>query len=88
VHLRRAGEEPGHQSFQQHVLVRRDTHPKPDDFRPEVHDSDGLQIKLADGRYLWRPLDNTPGQLRLSIFETPKLKGFGLGERDRDFKNF
>lgn len=61
---------------------------KPYDFRPEVHDSDGLQIELADGTNIWRPLDNTPGQLRLSLFEADNMKGFGLSERDREFKNF
>ncbi len=63
------------------------THPKPYDFRPEVHDSDGLQIEVEGGPTLWRPLDNGR-DMRLSFFEVPKLKGFGLGERDRDFKNF
>ncbi|MDB6137862.1 MAG: Glucan biosynthesis protein, partial [Verrucomicrobiaceae bacterium] len=63
--------------------------PKPYDFRPEVHDSDGLQIELDKGPSIWRPLDNTPGQLRLSLFEAPKnLKGFGLAERDREFDHF
>lgn len=88
VHLRKPVKSLGISPFSSMFWFGENTHPKPYDFRPEVHDSDGLQIKLADGRYLWRPLDNTPGQLRLSIFETPKLKGFGLGERDREFKNF
>ena len=80
VHLRKPVKSLGISPFSSMFWFGENTHPKPYDFRPEVHDSDGLQIKLADGRYLWRPLDNTPGQLRLSIFEAPKLKGFGLGE--------
>src|SRR6185503_1708158 len=33
-----------------------------DDWRPEVHDSDGLMMQTGTGEWLWRPLDN-PGQL-------------------------
>ncbi len=28
------------------------------DFRPEVHDSDGLSIHLGTGEWVWRPLVN------------------------------
>ena len=28
------------------------------DFRPEVHDSDGLMVATGDGEWLWRPLIN------------------------------
>jgi glucans biosynthesis protein len=52
-----------------------------------VHDSDGLQIEIEGGPAIWRPLD-VSRDLRLSIFETDRLKGFGLAERDRDFNNF
>jgi glucans biosynthesis protein len=52
-----------------------------------VHDSDGLQIEVDGGPSIWRPLD-VGRDLRLSLFEMDKLKGFGLAERDRDFKNF
>jgi len=63
------------------------TQPKPLDFRPEVHDSDGLLIEQDFGPILWRPLDNGK-ELRQSVFNIEKLKGFGLLERDRDFANF
>jgi periplasmic glucans biosynthesis protein len=88
VYLRKPVKSLGISPFSSMFWFGENTHPKPLDFRPEVHDSDGLDIVLADGRALFRPLDNTPGQLRLSVFETPNLKGFGLAERDRDFKNF
>lgn len=58
-----------------------------DDVRPSVHDSDGLQIWLASGEWLWRPLVN-PEQLRLSLFSDTDLKGFGLLQRTRDFAAF
>ncbi len=64
------------------------THPRPYDFRPEVHDSDGLEIEMEGAPPLWRPLDNTPGQTRLSFFQADHLKGFGMAERDREFQNF
>ncbi len=31
-----------------------------DDFRPNVHDSDGLAVRRRDGDILWRPLNNPP----------------------------
>jgi glucans biosynthesis protein len=58
-----------------------------DDFRPEVHDSDGLLIFSGNGEWLWRPLDN-PEKLEISSFRTPALRGFGLVQRDRDFKSY
>ena len=58
-----------------------------DDFRPEVHDSDGLMMAFASGEWLWRPLDN-PKSLDVSAFETENPKGFGLIQRDRDFDHY
>lgn len=63
------------------------THPKPLDFRPEVHDSDGLLIQQTNGPFIWRPLDNSR-ELRHSVFTIDAIKGFGLMERDRQFSNF
>jgi periplasmic glucans biosynthesis protein len=53
------------------------------DWRPEVHDSDGLQIETGRGEHLWRPLDN-PRHLALSAFSDENPKGFGLMQRDRN----
>jgi len=58
-----------------------------EDFRPEVHDSDGLLINFASGEWLWRPLDN-PHQLRISSFRTAHPRGFGLVQRDRAFDHY
>jgi glucans biosynthesis protein len=55
-----------------------------DDYRSEVHDSDGLMIKLADGQTIWQPLDN-PINLRHRVFPAPSLRGFGLMQRERTF---
>ena len=55
-----------------------------DDFRPEVHDSDGLLVHFAGGEWLWRPLEN-PASIAVSSFQTGDPRGFGLVQRDRDF---
>jgi glucans biosynthesis protein len=57
------------------------------DYRPEVHDSDGLLIADRSGEWIWRPLRN-PRRLRISAFHSPSPVGFGLLQRDRDFDHF
>ncbi|ADZ68668.1 glucan biosynthesis protein D [Polymorphum gilvum SL003B-26A1] len=57
------------------------------DWRPEVHDTDGLAIVTAEGERIWRPLNN-PEALRTSTFLASNLKGFGLAKRDREFENY
>ncbi len=57
------------------------------DFRPEVHDSDGLLMNFASGEWLWRPLDN-PRTLHVSGLEARNPRGFGLLQRDRDFDHY
>ena len=58
-----------------------------EDWRPEVHDSDGLAVNLSTGEWLWRPLGN-PERLRVSYFEFDNPQGFGLLQRDRKFQNY
>jgi glucans biosynthesis protein len=58
-----------------------------DDYRPEVHDSDGLLMKMDNGEVLWRPLNNAP-VMRHQRFATKNIRGFGLLQRDRDFSNY
>jgi glucans biosynthesis protein len=53
-----------------------------DDFRDEVHDSDGLQILLTSGERVFRPLRN-PTQLQISSFTSTAPAGFGLVQRSR-----
>lgn len=54
------------------------------DFRPSVHDSDGLAIFNGRGEELWRPLHN-PADLQLSSFADRNPRGFGLMQRQKDF---
>jgi periplasmic glucans biosynthesis protein len=56
------------------------------DFRPAVHDSDGLAIANA-GELIWRPLTN-PRRLQVSEFVVQDLKGFGLLQRARALADF
>ena len=58
-----------------------------EDFRPEVHDSDGLLINFSSGEWLWRPLDN-PRTLQVSTFRASDIRGYGLAQRDRDFDHY
>lgn len=58
-----------------------------DDWRPEVHDSDGLVMHSGAGEWLWRPLGN-PEKLRVSYFSFDNPRGFGLLQRDRRFENY
>lgn len=61
-----------------------------DDFRDEVHDSDGLQVVTASGERLWRPLRN-PTQLQVSAFTAEAPRAFGLVQRSRrisDYRDF
>ena len=57
------------------------------DFRPAVHDSEGLAILNGWGERIWRPLTN-PKKLQVSAFVDNNPKGFGLSQRDRSFSNF
>jgi periplasmic glucans biosynthesis protein len=58
-----------------------------DDFRPEVHDSDGLMSETGSGQWLWRPLSN-PHELRVSRLMDKNPHGFGLSQRDRNFDHY
>ena len=58
-----------------------------DDFRPAVHDSDGLAIRNGRGEDIWRPLSN-PRDLQVSVLADVNPRGFGLFQRERDFRAY
>ncbi|MDN3520134.1 glucan biosynthesis protein [Halomonas ramblicola] len=62
-------------------------HRPADDYRPRVHDSNGLVMQTGSGEWILRPLSN-PEELRLSRFQDQSPKGFGLLQRPRDFSAF
>ena len=57
------------------------------DWRPEVHDSDGLAMWTGTGEHIWRPLNNPPGT-QVSAFVDASPRGFGLLQRDRVFDHY
>ncbi|MGO4707416.1 glucan biosynthesis protein [Microvirga sp. 2MCAF38] len=60
---------------------------KQDDFRPELHDSDGLLMQSGSGEWIWRPLQN-PDRKTVSSFSDNNPRGFGLMQRDRVFEDY
>ena len=61
--------------------------PPRDDYRPEIHDSDGLSVATGSGEHIWRPLAN-PSGLAISSFSDTNPRGFGLLQRERDFAQY
>jgi periplasmic glucans biosynthesis protein len=58
-----------------------------DDYRPEVHDSDGFMTETGRGQWIWRPLAN-PRELRINRFMDQSPRGFGLIQRQRNFSQY
>lgn len=58
-----------------------------DDYRPAVHDTDGLMMVTGAGEWLWRPLAN-PKTLQVSAFTDNNPGGFGLMQRKRKFEDY
>lgn len=56
-------------------------------YRPALHNSNGLSIHAGNGEWIWRPLNN-PKHLSVSTFTVESLKGFGLLQRGRHFENY
>jgi len=57
------------------------------DFRPEVHDADGLLIQNGRGEWIWHSLE-TGKMMRVNAFQDENPRGFGLMQRDRDFEHY
>jgi periplasmic glucans biosynthesis protein len=58
-----------------------------DDYRPKVHDSDGLMQLTGAGEWIWRPLNNPPS-LQVSSLADSGPQGFGLAQRNRRFESY
>ena len=58
-----------------------------DDFRPAIHDSDGLAMWNGGGERIWRPLHN-PRLLQVSSFSDNGPRGFGLIQREKRFSEY
>lgn len=57
------------------------------DWRPEIHDSDGLAMLTGSGEWIWRPLNN-PRHLRFNAYMDENPKAFGLLQRDLNFDHY
>lgn len=57
------------------------------DWRPEIHDSDGLALFTGAGEWIWRPLVN-PAGVRVNSYFDHNPRGFGLLQRDRNFDHY
>ena len=57
------------------------------DWRPEVHDCDGLAMWTGKGEHIWRPLIDPPSVLTNSFVDVDP-KGFGLLQRDHVFDDY
>jgi len=69
------------------MFLGGENQPLVDDYRPEVHDSDGLQVASGESEWLWRPLANPRGVF-VTSFAMRSLRGFGLMQRDRAFSSY
>ncbi len=58
-----------------------------DDYRPQVHDSNGLLLEPSEGQPMWRPLSNA-AWLGNSYLHDPAVKSFGLYQRGRQFETY
>jgi len=68
-------------------LVGKNDRRVDNDWRPEIHDSDGLQIWSGSGEWIWRPLMN-PSGLRVNSYTDERPRGFGLMQRERRFEQY
>jgi glucans biosynthesis protein len=58
-----------------------------DDWRAEIHDSDGLAMHSGTGEWIWRPLRN-PQTLSFNAFSDRNPRGFGLMQRNHEFADY
>ena len=88
ITLRKPVQQLGLAPFSTMFWFGESTYPKPLDFRPEVHDSDGLLMELGSGNLHYRPLETTKGQFRHCVFTMEKPRSWALLQRDRSFSSY
>lgn len=88
ITLRKPVQQLGMAPFSSMFWFGESTHPKPYDFRPKVHDSDGLQMELGSGNLHYRPLEHTKDQFRHCVFTLEKPRSWSLLQRDRSFASY
>ena len=73
--------------FTSMFLYGENTEKRHDDYRPEVHDSDGVLMVTHAGEEIWRPLTN-PERLQVTSLSDANPKGFGMLQRDGEWGNY
>ncbi|MEM7418630.1 MAG: glucan biosynthesis protein G [Pseudomonadota bacterium] len=73
--------------FTSMFLYGENTQGRIDDYRPEVHDSDGVLMVTHAGEEIWRPLTN-PARLQVTSLSDTAPKGFGMLQRDAEWGNY
>ena len=87
LHIRADIDRIGIAPFSSMFWYGEDSHQQPRDWRPEIHDSDGLAVLTGSGERIWRPILNPP-HVMINAFADRDPKGFGLLQRDRDFVHY
>jgi len=87
LYFREKVEQPGYAPLTSMYWFGENTSNTFGDFRPEVHDSDGLLLQRGNGEWVWHPLGWSEKQQNNS-FGDDRPKGFGLLQRDRDFNHY
>lgn len=85
--FRRAVAQPGYAPLTSMFWYGENSSGPRPDWRPEIHDSDGLAIWTGAGERIWRPLSNPP-RVVTSVFVDHNPRGFGLIQRDRDHDHY
>lgn len=88
ITLRKPVQQLGIAPFSSMFWFGEGTHPKPYDFRPEVHDSDGLLMELGSGNLHFRPLEHTHDAFRHCVFTMENPRSWSLVQRDRSFASY
>jgi glucans biosynthesis protein len=81
--IERLGVAPGTSMF----FSGKNDHRASEDWRPEIHDSDGLQMWTGAGEWIWRPLTD-PTTVRVNSYADEAPRGFGLMQRERNFAQY
>lgn len=87
MYLREAVSKVGLAALTSMFLYDQRQPPSVHNFRPAIHDSNGLAIHTRDGEWLWRPLNN-PKNLAVSTWQVDNPRGFGLLQRGREFSRY
>jgi len=88
ITLRKPVQQLGLAPFSSMFWFGEGTHPRPLDFRPEVHDSDGLLMELESGNLHFRPLEHAHNRFRHCVFTMEKPRSWALVQRDRSFSSY